>query len=354
MRGPSRPLAMTGQCRPAATLRSWPPRADFAGAARVAVIAVLAAAATGCVVRVDSDGVRVREEKRFTTKGRPTVQLATFDGSIVIRGWDRDEISVEVEKRGRDKAAAEAIEVIAEQKGDVVHVEARKKDLADGKSYQIGWSGVSRSAKLVVSVPTGSDLIVRTGDGSIRVDHVSGKVELRSSDGSVTGRDLSGDVVAHTEDGSIRLEGVDGKCDVASDDGSIAVQGRLEGLRVSTEDGSVVVRAAAGSKIARDWNLSTGDGSMVLYLADGLGADLDAEARDGSVKLDSGLVFERESGDRSRGTVRGRLGAGGPRLVMRSGDGTIRVRRLPGGPMTPPPPPGPPHPPAPPDLPVER
>ena len=282
-----------------------------------------------------------------------TVQLATFDGAIVIRGWDRDEISVEIEKRGRDKAAAEAIEILASQKGDVVFVEARKKDLADGKTYQIGWSGVSRSAKLIVSVPTGSDLIVRTGDGSIRVDHVHGKLELRSSDGSVTGRDLAGDVVAHTDDGAIRLEGVDGKCDAASDDGSIAVQGRLDGLRVSTEDGSVVVRAAAGSKIARDWNLSTGDGSMVLYLADGLGADLDAEARDGSVKLDSGLVFAHESGDRSRGTVRGRLGAGGPRLVMRSGDGTIRLRRLPGGPPAPPPPP-PPHPPAPPDLPVER
>ena len=213
-----------------------------------------------------------------------------------------------------------------------MHVEARKKDMADGKFDQIGWNGVSRSAKLIVSVPTGSDLVVRTGDGSIRVDHVNGKVELRSGDGSVTGRDSSGDVVAHTEDGAIRLEGVDGKCDVASDDGSIAVQGRLEGLRVSTEDGSVVVRAAAGLKITRDWNLSTGDGSMVLYLADGLAADLDAEARDGSVKLDSGLVFAHESGDRSRGTVRGRLGAGGPRLVMCSGDGTIRLRRLPGGP----------------------
>ena len=91
---------------------------------------------------------------------------------------------------------------------------------------------------------------------------------------------------------------------------------------------------------------------MVLYLADGLGANLDAEARDGSVKVDSGLAFAHESNDRSRGTARGRLGAGGPRLVMRSGDGTIRLRRLPGGP--PPPPPPPPHPPAPPDVPVER
>jgi len=226
-------------------------RTGVAGVGRLALLGLLAAGAAGCVVRVDSDGFRLREEKRFTTKGRPTVQLGTCDGGIVIRGWDRDEVSVEVEKRGRDKAAAEAIEVFTEQKGDVVRVEARKKDFAEDRSYRIGWSGVSRSAKLIVSVPIDSNLIVRTGDGSIRVDHVNGKLELRSADGSVTGRDLTGDLVAHTEDGSIRLEGVDGKCDVASDDGSIVIQGRLDALRVSTEDGSVVVRANAGSKIAR-------------------------------------------------------------------------------------------------------
>ena len=325
---------------------------------RLAVVGLLTAGAAGCVVRVDSDGFRLREEKRFTTKGRPTVQLGTFDGGIVIRGWDRDEVSVEVEKRGHNKAAAEAIEVFAEQKGDVVRVEARKTDLAEDRSYRIGWNGVSRSAKLIVSVPVASNLVVRTGDGSIRVDHVDGRLELRSADGSVTGRDLTGDLVAHTEDGSIRLEGVDGKCDVASDDGSIVVQGRLDALRVSTEDGSVVVRANAGSKIARDWNLSTGDGSLVLYVTDGLAANVDAETRDGSVKLDDGLTFARGDGERTHSTLRGRLGGGGPRLVMRTGDGTIRLRRMAGGDI--PEPPRPPHPPpsanppAPPDLPVER
>ncbi len=345
---------MPATSRRAADPRPVSLRTGAAVVARLALVGLLATGAAGCVVRVDSDGFRLREEKRFTTKGRPTVQLGTFDGGIVIRGWDRDEVSVEIEKRGRDKAAAEAIEVIAEQKGDVVHVEARKKDLAEER-YRIGWNGVSRSAKLIVSVPIDSNLIVRTGDGSIRVDHVNGKVELRSADGSVTGRDLTGDLIAHTEDGSIRLEGVDGKCDVASNDGSIAVQGRLDALRVSTEDGSVVVRANAGSKIARDWNLSTGDGSLVLYVTDGLGADVDAETRDGSVKLDTGLTFERGDGERTHSTLRGRLGAGGPRLVMRTGDGTIRLRRMPGGDVPEPPkPPQPPHPPALPNLPVER
>lgn len=327
----------------------------WAVAGRAAIVAALAVGATACVVRVDSDGILLREEKRFSTKGRPTVQLSTFDGPIVIRGWDRAEVSVEVEKRGHSKAAAEAIEVLADQKGDVVRVEARKKDLPGERSFSVGWSGMSRSAKMVVSVPTGSDLVVRTGDGSIRVEHVNGRVELRSGDGSVTGREITGDVVAHTEDGSIRLEGIDGKCDVASEDGSITVQGRFEDLRVSAEDGSVVVRANAGSKIDRGWNLSTGDGSLVLYVTDGLAADVDARTGDGSVRLDSALKFARDDGERSRSTLRGRLGPGGPRLVMRSGDGTIRLRRMPGGPTAPdlPPPPQAPKPPLPPE-PVER
>jgi hypothetical protein len=347
---------MDAMPQPGASPHATSAVARLGRAGRAVLVAVLAVGSAACVVRVDSDGFRVREEKRFATKGRPTVQLATFDGAIVIRGWDRDEVSVEVEKRGPDKAAADAIEVVAEHKGDVVRVEARKKEMAGERSYSVGWGRLSRSAKMVVSVPTGSDLVVRTGDGSIRVEHVNGRVELKSSDGSVTGRELTGDVVAHTEDGSIRLDGIDGRCDVASQDGSIAVQGRFEGLRVSTEDGSVVVRADAGSKIDRGWNLSTGDGSLVLYVTDGLAADVDARTGDGSVKLDSGLAFSREGGGESRSTLRGRLGPGGPRLVMRTGDGTIRLRRMAGGPgpdLPPPAPPAPPKAPLPPE-PVER
>jgi putative adhesin len=305
--------------------------------------------------RIDTDGVRDRQERRFTVTGTPDVKLATFDGAVVVRGWDRDEVSVEIEKRGRDAKALEDIDIVSEQKGNAIAVDVREKSGEERHHYSIGFGNMGKSARLVVSVPTGTNLVVRTGDGGIRVEHVNGKVELRSADGGVVGRDLSGDVFAHTEDGAIRLEGVDGRCDVASDDGSIAVQGRLDGLRVSTEDGSVVVKALAGSKIAREWSLSTGDGSMVLYVPDSLGADVDAEARDGSVRFDSSLTFAR-SDDHGKSILRGRLGAGGPRLTLRSGDGSIRLRRLPGGMPVPPVPPVPPPtgPPPPPDVPVER
>jgi hypothetical protein len=62
--------------------------------------AMLAPLALGaCVVKVDSNDFRAREEKRFEVSGAPDIDLSTFDGPIDVRGWDRDEVFVEVEKR---------------------------------------------------------------------------------------------------------------------------------------------------------------------------------------------------------------------------------------------------------------
>src|SRR5512138_2112466 len=79
---------------------------------------LIATQLAGCVVH-EMDGYPQREEKRFNVKGTPDVKLATFDGSIVVRGWDRDEVSVDIEKRGRDKAAVDDIEIASEQNGNV-------------------------------------------------------------------------------------------------------------------------------------------------------------------------------------------------------------------------------------------
>ncbi len=88
-----------------------------------------------------------------------------------------------------------------------------------------------------------------------------------------------------------------------------------------------------------DWDISTGDGSVSLYLPSGFGAELDAHTGDGSIRNDlkvdgARLQAEAEPGaaatqppDRNdRRTVRGRLGSGGKRLRIRTGDGTIHLR----------------------------
>lgn len=286
---------------------------------------VLALAGTACVDIVGADFAKYveREEKHFTTTGTPEVNVATFDGSIEIRPWDKAEVEVVIEKHARDKADADDIEVHAEQTGNRVTVDVKSRK--DGPGIHIGWK-VSRSAKLIVSAPAASIIAARSGDGSIDVERMTGRLELRSGDGSIRGRDLGGAVTAHTGDGSIKLGGVAGALDVDTGDGSIDVGGKLTVVRAKSGDGSVTVRAEAGSAPSGDWNITTGDGSVTLEVPEGFGAELDAHTGDGRVRLHD-VAVSNVVGELSKNTARGRLGSGGPSLRVRTGDGSITMRR---------------------------
>jgi DUF4097 and DUF4098 domain-containing protein YvlB len=263
-------------------------------------------ACTGCVdlvgARVDARYVE-REEKRFQTSGKPDVTLGTFDGSIEIRPWDKAQVEVIVEKRGVDKAAVSELQIEAVQSGDKVTVEVKNPRAHTGFHF-----GPSPSAKLIVSLPASSDITARSGDGSIDIERVTGRVELRSGDGSIRARDLAGDVTVQTGDGSIALDG------------------RFSALHARTGDGSVRIHAAPGTTPAADWDISTGDGSVTLEIPDGFSGELDAHTGDGGVHIED-LTVSNVTGEIRRNSVRGRLGSGGHELRVRTGDGSITLRR---------------------------
>jgi len=106
------------------------------------------------------------------------------------------------------------------------------------------------------------------------------------------------------------------------------VSGKLTGVRLHTGDGSIVYRAEAGTAMGEDWDITTGDGGVSLYLPSDFGAELDAHTGDGTIRNDLDVAAPSGSGEVSRRTVRGRLGAGGRQLRIRTGDGSIRLRSL--------------------------
>lgn len=290
------------------------------------VAAAVLLAGPGCVDIVGADlGKFVdRQEKRFATTGKPDVDLSTFDGSIEVRSWDRPEVLVVIEKRARDKTDADTIEVHAEQNGDKVTVDAR---VPKGEGHwNIGWNN-SRSARLIVSVPAASNILAKSGDGSIDVEKISGTIDLRSGDGSIRARDLTGDLRAHTGDGSIKLEDVNGALDVDTGDGSIVAAGKFTSVRARSGDGSVTIHAAGGSTATADWTITTGDGSVTLELPDGFGGELDAHTGDGGIRIND-ISVSNVTGAIGKNSVRGTIGAGGRTVRLRTGDGSITLRRF--------------------------
>lgn len=292
----------------------------FSNAAGVVVLAGLAGA--GCTVTVDSQSQIVREEKRFTVSGTPDIKLTTFDGSIEIQSWDKPDVLVEIEKRGATRESVDALKVTAEQHGNTIEVEV--KGPARESFTGIGFHR-SISARLIVSLPRRSDVQARSGDGTIRIDRVNGRIELRTGDGGIRATDVAGELTLNTSDGTVTVAGAEGRLDLDTGDGGVNVTGKLTSVRLHTGDGSIVYRAEPGSTMADPWEISTGDGGVSLFLPRDFGADLDVRTGDGTIRNELQVTSDT-GGEVSRRTVRGKLNAGGKLLRVRTGDGSIRLR----------------------------
>jgi DUF4097 and DUF4098 domain-containing protein YvlB len=135
-----------------------------------------------------------------------------------------------------------------------------------------------------VLLPPGLSAMFRSDSGSIRLDNVDGHMEVATTNGTITGRAVSGSVNASTVNG--------------------AVQMGLETIR-----GDVEITAV--------------NGGIRVELPRSIDAQLEASTVNGGVRVEDELPIETTVRERLR--VTGRINKGGPRLVLHTTNGGVRV-----------------------------
>jgi len=125
-------------------------------------------------------------------------------------------------------------------------------------------------------------------------------------------------------DGSQTMQAVDGKLHANTGDGHITAEGRFDELDLKTGDGHVEVRAGAGSTLAEEWRVETGDGNVTLEVPGDLAADVSLHTGDGHIDLDMPVMTE---GKLKQNEIRGKLNGGGKLMTIHTGDGSIHLRK---------------------------
>jgi hypothetical protein len=256
-----------------------------------------------------------RWEQTYHVHHRPSVEIITDDGEVVVRTWDRPEVTVRVSTVGW-RIGSGGVEVDGAQGGDEVHVQARTPH------WEFMLSPRHRTLRIEVWTPEASDLDLKTGDGDVSVPAMRGRVGVRTGDGSITVEGAHGELRLWSGDGRIVGRSLDGTLDGHSGDGSINVDGRFDALTLGSGDGSITAEVMPGSRLASGASASTGDGRLTVRLPADLKADLDAHTGDGAIDVDLPITV---AGRVNRNHVHGSLNGGGPLLRLRSGDGSIRV-----------------------------
>ena len=255
--------------------------------------------------------------KTFTVNGHASVRVLTDDGAVRVSTGDVQQVEIRVVYTGykldRD------LQVETSQTGNSVEVTAKS---------HMSWSmfGVHHtSLRVEVHMPKDADLTVNTGDGSVEADSITGNLDVQTGDGHIAVQGAKGNIRLKSGDGHIEGRGLDGRADITTGDGHVNIEGRFDSLNIRTGDGSVTARADKGSTVSSPWNIHTGDGSVDLDLPGEMQANLDASTHDGRISLGIPVMVE---GTFSSTKIFGKMNGGGQAIVVRTGDGSIRLNKV--------------------------
>jgi hypothetical protein len=306
----------------------------------------------------------VTEEKlnhRFSLQPGGKVVVEVDFGTITVATNDSNEVVVDVwRKIGRKKKADEEAflrdnPVIFTQDGNTASIRSHSKTRAS-----VSWTGRTQNeAKYTITVPArfnaqlttgggGIDVVDLTGDvhaqtgggslgfvrlngpvdgqtggGSVQAKACAGVLTLRTGGGGMDITDGSGTLEATTGGGSISVQQFHGPARIRTGGGGLTlvkVEGAVEG---STGGGSI--SAVLPSELADPLKLSTGGGNINLRVPGGAAFELDARTEGGSVTTELPVTVV---GKVERGRLQGPVNGGGKVVHLRSGGGSIQLKKL--------------------------
>lgn len=190
---------------------------------------------------------------------------------------------------------------------------------SDGDVYLRGLSGdqmcKTSDGDIDVTFVKG-DVKAATSDGDIFVKEIVGYTELKTSDGSIKAQKVLGDLDMVTSDGSVDAFNVKGNIYVHTSDGNITFDGLKGSLKAQTSDGHI---DGSISELYDLLDLKTTDGDIDVVIPEGLGLDL--TLRGERIYTDLGN-YRRSSKDRN---IKDVVNGGGIEVSLRTTDGKISL-----------------------------
>lgn len=253
------------------------------------------------------------EEKSETiqVKGTPKLTVNAKDCAVTVRGWDRNEIKYRlvklVQAPGHPGIGLNINHTTSNNADSEVVINAAYEKINSSKVTVNGSASVNTniieipqiqiygdSVRLEVFVPKKSNLRILT-DKEIRIDGVSGNIDLTGNEGSINVRDSEGKLNITSASSTIRVIGFNGELASKTVDGTNFFEGMFSRFTAKSEAGTII-----------------------LTLPDKVNANLEATS---TISLEG---FSPTNINEDENIVK--LGSGGSTYYLNAEDGQIFVR----------------------------
>jgi len=177
-----------------------------------------------------------KKSETFPVKGVPLVSVDAKGCSVIVRGWDKSEVQYSVTQFS-DPRNSSAITMNESHTDTTVNlkVENHAHEARGGNFYD-----ASRRMRIEIYLPKRSNLKI-TSNGEVRVEGVTGDLQLIAGDEDVNVRDSSGSLQITNQDGQVRIIGFRGDLTAKTVDGEIRMDGDFSRIVGSSADGRFVL-----------------------------------------------------------------------------------------------------------------
>lgn len=133
-------------------------------------------------------------------------------------------------------------------------------------THRCGWSiALPRcSGELDVTLPAGTDVVIRTENGDVVASGLAGDLSMDSSNGRIEATDIEGRLIADTSNGDIDVTDSGADVETITSNGEISVVGVDGSVTADSSNGRITIDAVTG-----DASASTSNGSVEFSEIDG-------------------------------------------------------------------------------------
>jgi len=236
--------------------------------------------------------------KVLPLKSDGTFNLRNVNGSITIRTWKEAKVDIKALKTTKgDPDMLKEVRIEVEATANSVSVDTiypRGRNIRVSVNYEVRVpEGVnlgkvkSTNGSVYITGPVGNTN-ASTTNGRIELDGARGTVSLSSTNGRIEGVNIRGELDADTTNGPIVLEMISFE----------------DTIKAKTTNGSITLRVGSLEKV---------------------NADFTARTVNGSISLD--LPVTLKSMKKSRRSLEGQIGQGGPEISLRTVNGSIKITK---------------------------
>lgn len=258
----------------------------------------------------------------FAARGATTLSIDNMNGSVTVRGWNRNEVRVRATHGPR-----EFIDI--DRSDDEISIESENARGGPG------------TVKFEIDVPAAMALEIEGIYNHTRVEGVNGALDIETVDGNIAVRGGRGSIELESVQGSISVDNANGRIAITSVNNSVRItnsSGNVEaetvngsitmaGLRSTSVDATTVNGAVAyEGTIAPDgrYYLASHNGDVQFSLPAGSNAEFTVSTFNGEFEVEFPVqVREREA----RGRFQFQLGRGGAHVELESFGGNVRLLR---------------------------